>query len=236
MNAIEIIRYIVWYATQNDIHLTTNRLVKFIYLADLYHARLKDGEILTGFPWRFVHYGPYCSEAMEIIEQAVNESLICKRTFESRFEPDGEYNIFSCNDDSTERIKDNFNIGVLGQIQNVIKKYGEDTPRLLDYVYFNTEPMTDVKKGDLLDFSKVQRFEPTKHIKLKKLSPESVKLARGKIKMLGDEILADMERLIKDEQEIEKYKDEEYYKFIKMIDGDELEVGLKGTSKIQITE
>ena len=38
------------------------------------------------------------------------------------------------------------------------------------------------------------------------------------------------------DKEIEKYKDESYFKFIDMIDGEELEVGLKGVSKIQISE
>jgi len=45
----------------------------------------------------------------------------------------------------------------------------------LDYVYFDTEPMQDVKKGDLLDFLKVERFEPIEKIELKKLSSEKIK-------------------------------------------------------------
>ena len=43
-------------------------------------------------------------------------------------------------------------------------------------------------------------------------------------------------RLIQDERETEKYKDETYSNFIEMMDGDELEVGLKGALKIQIQE
>lgn len=75
-----------------------------------------------------------------------------------------------------------------------------------------------------------------KHLKLKKLSLKSIKLARLKIKMLGEEILADRVRLTQDEQETEKYKDEAYFKFIEMMDCDELEVGLKGKLKNQIQE
>ena len=226
----------MWYATLNDIRLTTNRLVKFIYLTDLYYARLRNGETLTGFPWRFVHYGPYCSEAMDCIERAVQDNLICKETYDSRFEPDKDYHIFSCRDDDAEHIRDFFHIGVLGRIQNAIKNLGDDTPRLLDYVYFNTEPMRDVRKGDLLDFSKAEKFETIKQVKLKKLSPESIKLARAKIKELGKELETDREKLIQDDKEMEKYKDESYFKFIDMIDEEELEVGLKGVSKIQILE
>ena len=42
--------------------------------------------------------------------------------------------------------------------------------------------------------------------------------------------------MIQDERETEKYKDETYSNFIEMMDGDELEVGLKGALKIQIQE
>lgn len=41
---------------------------------------------------------------------------------------------------------------------------------------------------------------------MKKLSSEAIKQARGKIKMLGEEILADRESLIQDELETLKYR------------------------------
>jgi len=236
MNPIDIIRYIVWYASQNDIRLTTNRLVKFIYLVDLYNARLKDGDTLTGFPWKFIHYGPYCSEAMDFIEQAVHQNLINMETYDSLYQADNDYHMFSCNDENADNLKDSFHIGVLVQIQKVIKKFGDDTPQLLDYVYFHTEPMMGVKKGDLLDFSKVEKFASIPIVKLNKLSPQSIRHAREQIKKLGEALDADRHNLNQDNEETDKYKDESYFKFIEMLDGDELVVGLKGTSKIQITE
>jgi len=236
MKPVDIIRYIVWYATENGIRLTTNRLVKFIYLVDLYHARLKCGQTLTGFPWRFIYYGPYCSETMRCIDQAVHEGLICKQTFDSHFGEDKEYNLFTCKDEDAEKIEESIHIGILGQIQKVIRTFGDDTPQLLDHVYFDTEPMANAKKGDLLNFSKAERPKPIKRVKLKKLSPDAIKLARQKIKQLSDEMNADRERLIKDQRKTEKYKDDAYYNFLEMLDGEELEVGLRGTAKIQMTE
>ncbi len=234
MHPSVFIRYIVWFATQIDIRLTTNRLVKFIYLADLYNARVNRGQTLTGFPWRFIYYGPYCSEVMQCVDQMVKDGLICKESYESHFAEDKKYNIFSCQDESAEKLEDGFNIGVLGQIQKAIRKFGDDTPMLLDHVYFDTEPMADAKKGGLLDFSKAVEPGPIKKVKLKKLSSEKIKLARKKIKQLGEELKADRERLSQDDRETEKYKDEAYYKFIKAIDGEELQVGLKGIAGIQI--
>ena len=234
MKPIDIIRYIVWYATENDIRLTTNRLVKFIYLTDLYHARLKSGQTLTGFPWRFIYYGPYCVESVQCIDQAVHEGLIYKQTFDSHFGEDKKYNIFTCNNEDAEKIEKSIYIGIIGQIQKAIRIFGDDTPQLLDYVYFDTEPMANVKKGDLLNFSKVKRPESIKRVKLKKLSLDTIRLARQKIKQLSDEMKADRERLIKDERETEKYKDNAYYKFLEILDGEELGVGLKGTAKIKV--
>ena len=68
MEIRDLIRYIVWYATENEMALTTIRLVKFLYLADLYYARVHRGKTLTGFPWAFVYYGPYCKQSMDAIE------------------------------------------------------------------------------------------------------------------------------------------------------------------------
>lgn len=236
MQSTDLIRYIVWYATQQGIKLTTNRLVKFLYLADLYYARIKDGKTITGFPWRFIYYGPYCREAWNTIEKAAADNLICKETYASYFDDEKEYNLFWCREDDAEELGEQIHIGVIGYLQNAIKKFGDDTPQLLDYVYFDTEPMQDAQKGDLLDFSKAERFEPVKKVQLKKLSPETIKKAREKIKKLSDSLNADRKRLIKSEREAEKFKDESYYKFLNLLDGEELEVGLKGTAKIQMTK
>ncbi len=125
-------------------------------------------------------------------------------------------------------------IGILSQLQSAIKRFGDDTPLLLDHVYFETEPMEAVKKGDLLDFSKTKMPEPLKTIQLRKIPEEKIKIAREKIKLIGKKLNMDRDKLIKDERNIEKYKDESYYRFIKLLDGEELEVGLKGTAKIKL--
>ena len=61
-------------------------------------------------------------------------------------------------------------------------------------------------------------------------------MARQKIRQLSDQMNADRGRLVKDVQETVKYKDDAYYQFIEMLDGEELAVGLRGTAKIQIVE
>jgi hypothetical protein len=189
-----------------------------LYLADLYHARLKAGKTLTGFPWRFIHYGPYCREAIAAIEKAAAEGMICKDTFDSFFGDEKEFHLFWCREEDAEELGDRIHVGVIGQLQNAIKKYGEDTPHLLDYVYFNTEPMQEVRKGSMLDFSKCRKPEPIEKIELKKLSPETIKLAREKIKKLSDGLTSARQLMLKKEHEAEKYKDQAYYQFLELLD------------------
>ena len=173
---------------------------------------------------------------MDSIEQAVREGVICKAAYDSHFDNGGEFNIFTCDDGENEKTEALIPLEVLGKLQKAIHKLGDDTPLLLDYVYFNTEPMADVKKGDLLDFSKAQKRGPVKRAKIKALSPDVIASARQKIKQLSEDMNAHRERLARDDRETSKYKDDIYNQFIKKLDGEELTVGLKGTAKIQMAE
>jgi hypothetical protein len=49
----KLIQFIVYQATEYGAALFPIRVVKFLYLADLYHARENGGETLTGWPWKF---------------------------------------------------------------------------------------------------------------------------------------------------------------------------------------
>lgn len=77
---INLITYIVCYATEHDKQLTTVRLVKFIYLAGLYYARQNQGQTFTHFPWAFINYGPYCHKAREAIDRTVVAGAILSRS------------------------------------------------------------------------------------------------------------------------------------------------------------
>ena len=234
MKPVDLVRYIAWYATQIGMKLTTNRLVKFIYLADLYHARIIKGQTITGFPWKFIYYGPYCTEAWETIESAAQTGFVCKESFDSKYSEEKTFNLFSCDDPEAEKLEDQIHIGVISQLHSAIKRFGDDTPQLLDYIYFETEPMEGAKKGDLLDFSKAHLPEPVKKIQLNKIPEDKIKLAKEKIKLLGRQYKSDREKLVKEDQENEKYKTDSYYKFIELMDDEALEAGLAGTAKIKI--
>jgi hypothetical protein len=43
-------------------------------------------------------------------------------------------------------------------VDRIVKEWGDaDLNKLLDYVYFETEPMQNAKRGDVLDFSSVSQ-------------------------------------------------------------------------------
>lgn len=230
---LNLIKYIVCFANDHAIHLTTIRLVKFIYLADLYHARLNSGETITRFPWAFVNFGPYCSDVMKSIDDAVRSGFISSKKFESKF-PDKDYTVFSCYDDKYSELRKEFPLGVLSQLQYAIKKYGDDTAQLLDYVYFNTEPMKDVRKGDILNFSLAMQPQPIPSIETKKLSKKDIESAKALVQKLKEKYTVASDNLRKDDSETEKWRDDLYYKTLDTLEVEPLPIGIKGTSRINV--
>lgn len=230
---LSLIKYIVCFANDHDIQLTTTRLVKFVYLADLYNARLNSGETITHFPWAFVNYGPYCSDVMKSIDDAVSRGFINSKVIESR-KYDKDYKLFTCYDEKYSELRKEFQLGVLSELQYAIKKYGDDTAQLLDYVYFNTEPMRDVKKGDILNFSLSTQPQPIPNVETKKLSKKDIELAKALVKKLKEKYTAASDNLRKDDIEAEKLYDDLYYETLNKLDSEPLPVGINGTSRINV--
>lgn len=228
-----LIKYIVCYATDHEIALTTIRLVKFVYLADLYNARFNNGMTITGFPWAFINYGPYCSDVMQSIDDAALKGFINSKAYESNYS-DKDYRRFSCDDDSYPSIKKEFQLAVVSELQYAILKYGDDTAQLLDYVYFDTEPMRNVKKGDRLDFSLAEQPQPLPSVETNKLSKGNIQAAKAIVAKLKEKHEAARANLIRDEIEATQWKDQLYYDTLDVIDSEPLPTGLKGIARIRI--
>jgi len=183
-------------------------------------------------PWAFVYYGPYCSEAYNYIEATADKGLINKQTYESKYEDSKDYSLFSCHTFQTEDIETGLPIEVTSGLKDSIKKYGDDTAKLLDYVYFDTEPMEDVKKGDILDFSKTKRPHVGKNVQIKKLTDTDLNIIKKHLKLIGDKFKSGRSNIDKDNFETKKWKDSLYYNTIDSIDDEDLPEGLKGTARI----
>src|SRR5262249_15184271 len=71
----ELIRYITWEATRRAGALTRIRLIKFLYLADVYLFGLS-GRRATPYLWRFYHYGPWALDAQAAIDHLAEVGAI----------------------------------------------------------------------------------------------------------------------------------------------------------------
>jgi hypothetical protein len=227
INILELIQYITWLATEKEEALSQIRLVKFLYLVDLYNARKNKGRTLTGWPWKFVHYGPFCSESLKAIREAVDKGYIEAHSYESKFDEE-EHFLYRYMADQEPAIAGQLPFYIVGQIQAAVKKWADDTFALLDYVYFETEPMVDIKPGDFLDFSKAKETDVIQEIPMKKLSKK--KLAAGK------EIIAKMrDNFNKGLQvcEAQAVYDEAYFKALDYLNGEDLSLSLTGKATIE---
>jgi hypothetical protein len=228
ISVVDLVRLIVWYASSRGEKLTTLRLVKFLYLADLYHARVSRGETLTGWPWAFVYFGPWCQQVNEAIDNAVKEGIVLGKEYPSKYDDEKDYRLFSVDDtDKEPRIIDALPTYVWSKLQWAIQKWADDSSGLLDYVYFETEPMTDAKRGSLLDFTKARMPEVPKKVEMKKIAKLKIQEARKAVERLK-----------------EKYKtattsrprqgpvDSIFREAINRLEEDDLETGLEGTAEL----
>jgi uncharacterized phage-associated protein len=126
------------------------QLVKYLYLVELDYF-MDNKKRLTDLEWKFYHYGPYAFELESILELPE----FAKKEFP--LEGGKTYQRFALAE--SLQTYDLVDTKVSLIIKRVIGQWGNKSLReLLDYVYFDTEPMEAVKKrGDVLDFSTIRK-------------------------------------------------------------------------------
>lgn len=128
------------------------RLVKLMYLSEVEYVRA-NRERLTDLEWKFYLYGPYPPSLQSVLG-----------------EPEIEINEWTTGKTSKHIVRDEevfmratSALEVETIVGRVVKEWGDaDLNQLLDYVYFETEPMQKAKRGDDLDFSTVEPAVQTK--------------------------------------------------------------------------
>ena len=138
------------------------KLLKLMYLADIENYRAT-GETLTGFDWLFYLYGPWATEYDTLLEQLDSEGSI-------------NLEKWSVGTIEGERVsararvpleKVGFSTEAFFRTQRQIDTWADSgIPKLLDYVYFQTEPMQNAEKMKPLDFTKVSKEPPTLYRRL----------------------------------------------------------------------
>lgn len=138
------------------------KLLKLMYLADIENYRAK-GETLTGFDWLFFLYGPWATEYDALLEQLDSEGSIGLEKW-STGTVEGE-RISARTQVPLDRV--GLSTEAYFRTQRQIDTWADSgIPKLLDYVYFQTEPMQNAEKMKPLDFTKISKEPPTLYRRL----------------------------------------------------------------------
>jgi hypothetical protein len=208
--------------------LTKIRLVKFLYLLDVYWAQAQRGTY-TSWQWAFVHYGPYCRESTDAIDRAAESGFLSPQTYESSYS-DEDYRLYSPGNRITEadvdKVMGSLPPHVYALLTSAVKRWYDDTHGLLDYVYFRTGPMERARPGEVLSFAneKMPDLEALRPVRMNPLSIKKKAALREAIKKISQEA--------KVYRQAPELFDKEYFDFIAQVAGSETETGTTGTAKL----
>ena len=173
---------------------STIQLVKYLYLVDLEHVRSLRRP-LTGLQWVYHLYGPY---AYDIPRAAASLGFDLQ---DERFKAEGgEGRLFEAQREGA--FPSEFGAASKSVVDRVLQTWGlASTREILDYVYFDTEPLAGAKRGERLRFDNVgpdigaYEVDVRDSKKLRELRgkyssvPSSAARTRKKLSTLPDELL-----------------------------------------------
>lgn len=147
VSILEVLRYIVDQIRERDGIPTRTKVVKLLYLVDVEYYRHHDST-LSQLPWKFLHYGPYTMEVeplLQSISLGEEETIVKNR-----------YKVFTYKVEQPETLDDLLPFSERIMIDKIIERWAlESLYKLLDCVYFETEPMQGASRGESLDFSRI---------------------------------------------------------------------------------
>ena len=138
-----------------DRQLGPIHLIKYVYLADLFHAKRNNGVTFTGTEWQFYKFGPWSQSVYERIEPALSAIDAEKQSFKSDYEERQDWVRWSLSDGKQLEERENrLPFSITSGLKEAVHLFGQDTQRLLHHVY-RTEPMLSVAPNEFLDFTVV---------------------------------------------------------------------------------
>ena len=133
--------------------VTKTKLLKLLYLFDVEYFRA-NRKTYTGFDWKFLHLGPWTSEFDPILDDVVSRGILSASIGMN----DTRFYRASC---PTELSPMNLTVTEDLMFRRLLRQWGSaDTGEILDFVYFNTEPMLTGVRSQALDFSAIQPLPP----------------------------------------------------------------------------
>ena len=236
-NLTPLLNYIIDQTNQQGGAIGRTALTKLVYLIDLEHYK-RHGKQATGLQWRFHHYGPYAPELQSQIQSIGLHADEAQFTTKSANRQISGYRYQKPADwrETQRAFNTAYDASVKRCVDQVVEQWAlEPLPTILDYVYFETAPMQDVKRGQLLDFSKIQPepIPPPNTAKLE-FSDAFVKDMRQRLKERREKRESDSK---KPRKATEPRYDDVYYEACKIMQADEPRLYLRpGTKVIEPTE
>ncbi len=137
------------------------KLLKLVYLIELFFYR-QNRKRLTSAEWVYYRYGPYLFNYDDLLSN-MNISIDILND-----DPGKNANIISLKD-KKEEIKIETDLKFL--IKRIVKEYGkQELKDILDFIYFDTEPMINVEyRGEKLNFKTVL---PEEYYRIKEINPD----------------------------------------------------------------
>lgn len=126
-------------------------LVKFVYLLDCLHAEEHKGATASGSHWYFDKFGPFATDLIAGIDSMAHVGMIQTRDGSGG---DKEFTLYWLGEfpRGPELTELGLSAGKAGRLGQWVRKFSGDLPKLLDFVYFHTEPMRDTTPGRALSF------------------------------------------------------------------------------------
>ncbi len=190
-----IITFICFKATP----LSTRKLVKLVYLVDVYHY-LMFGKRLTDVPFKHYKYGAWAPEIQESLEELCEAGIIKETTVETQ---DG--NLASLPKPAVGRTQVELLPHAMKAIEMVLADFGNANPN--DIVAFTkkTLPFLNTPYGERIDFSRsdpVVALAKESNISVKKAATANVLSNKSLIAMIreADKSLREGKRLLTHEE------------------------------------
>ena len=163
---------------------------------------------------------------METIKTAVQAGMISTVPYASTFD-DEQHFLYKAEAEKEPEVALRLPLYVSRPLQGVVRKWAGDTYGLLDHVYFETEPMKDVKPGDVLDFTKAKEPEPLRELHMRRLSKAKISQGKALIARMRE---SQSECMVGEPAAI---YDDVYNKAIEFLDGEELDLQIEGKARIE---
>jgi uncharacterized phage-associated protein len=158
------LRSIVYYLISKIPNLNKTEIVKLSYLADYNYYKYFNKDI-TGITYKYHHHGPFSKTVYDCIDSLEEKNIIKQNKYTSIIKEREYFSFEIINKFDIGEYLDNQELNIL---RFVLSEYGNLGYEKLTEISYNTEPMKNAKRGEILDFNYINKSIKNKIAKVKK--------------------------------------------------------------------